>query len=506
MGGKSPLLHELARTIWLWCLDRKLWLTVNHVPGAKNIVADELSRKLSMDTEWSLNPDIFKEICTIFGNPTNKLPKYVAFVPDPSACAIDAFNMKFDSNILYYSFPSFSCIGRLLQKIEIDRAEMILVALMWNTQHWFTKMLKLLVTDQIILPPAQMILSFPLGTRENSPVKETETLCMQTIRQLLRQRGIPQESSEIIISSWRSSTKQQYWVYFEKWMCFCERRKIDYFQPSVNNILEFLTDLFKQGLGYSSINTAKSCLAVFLQLANEQSHLAVNSSLVKRFMKGIFQMKPALPKYSNVWNVSVVLEYLETLMPLHTISLRLLSHKLVTLLALLSGQRCQTLHLIDVRNVKFDDLGVKIFFGDVLKQTRPGYHLRPLEFKFFTDESLCVVKTLQAYIGRTKEFRKNETQLFISTIAPFHRICKQTVANWIRTVLCKSGIDVKQFSPQSTRSAAVSAAKQCNVPINIILNSAGWGSDCVFRKFYDKDILAQDSCSMGDLLLKKYGI
>lgn len=132
-------------------------------------------------------------------------------------------------------------------------------------------------------------------------------------------------------------------------MCFCDRRKIDYFYPSVNNILSFLTELFKQGLGYSSINTAKSCLAVFLELVNEQSNLVVNSSIVKRFMKGIFHIKPALPKYNNFWDVSVVLHYLETLMPLHTISLRLLSHKLVTLLALLSGQRSQTLQLIDIR-------------------------------------------------------------------------------------------------------------------------------------------------------------
>lgn len=128
--------------------------------------------------------------------------------------------------------------------------------------------------------------------------------------------------------------------------------------------------------------------------------------------------------------------------------------------------------------------------------------MTPLEFKYFTNESLCVVKTLHVYIERTKKLRKDETQLFISTINPFHRICKQTVANWIRTtVLCKSRIDVKQFSPHSTRSAAVSAAKQCNVPIDVILKSAGWASDCVFRKFYQKDIITHDS--MGEHLLEK---
>lgn len=49
MGGKSHLFHELTRNIWLWCIDRNIWLTVNPVPGAKIVIADELSRKLSMD-------------------------------------------------------------------------------------------------------------------------------------------------------------------------------------------------------------------------------------------------------------------------------------------------------------------------------------------------------------------------------------------------------------------------------------------------------------------------
>ena len=54
-------------------------------------------------------------------------------------------------------------------------------------------------------------------------------------------------------------------------------------------------------------------------------------------------MKPALPKYSNTWNVGVVLNYLdlELLQPHNKLTLEELSQKLAVLLALLSGQRCQ---------------------------------------------------------------------------------------------------------------------------------------------------------------------
>lgn len=127
---------------------------------------------------------------------------------------------------------------------------------------------------------------------------------------------------------------------------------------------------------------------MFFDLVNEQSNLVVNSSIVKRFMKVIFHIKPALPKHNNVWDVSVVLDYLEILMPLHTISLRLFSYKLVTLLALLLGQRSQTLQLIYIRNAQFNSFGVKNYFGDMMKQTCL-YHLTPLELSIL-EMKACV--------------------------------------------------------------------------------------------------------------------
>ena len=59
-------------------------------------------------------------------------------------------------------------------------------------------------------------------------------------------------------------------------------------------------------------------------------------------MKGIFNLKPALPRYVNTWNVQVVTDYLDSLIT-SELNLKLLSVKMGTLLALTTGQRCQTL-------------------------------------------------------------------------------------------------------------------------------------------------------------------
>ncbi|XP_062579177.1 uncharacterized protein LOC134241105 [Saccostrea cucullata] len=338
--------------------------------------------------------------------------------------------------------------------------------------------------------------------REASTVKNA-TFCVQNIRESLRQQNISEDIADILLSSWRQSTQQQYWTYFHKWMLFCERKSINTFQASVNNVLEFLLQLYNSGLGYSAVNTAKSCISSVFEIINPETSLGSNS-LIKKFMRGIFNKRPSLPRYACTWDVSLVLEYLKTLIPVNTISLRLLSWKLAMLIALLTGQRCQSLHLIDIRNIFIYNVFVKIHFGDLLKQSKPGSHLQPIELvRYKQDERLCVVKTLQEYLGRTKSLRGEEIQLFVSTMTPHQKISKQTISNWIRTVLENSGIDVKMFKAHSTRTASMSAAKSANVPITTILNVAGWKSDCTFRKFYNKPC-SEEKVNVGNIILENY--
>lgn len=46
----SWLLNELNKEIWTWCIHRGIWLTVAHIPGKTNVVAenlDNIAEKLS---------------------------------------------------------------------------------------------------------------------------------------------------------------------------------------------------------------------------------------------------------------------------------------------------------------------------------------------------------------------------------------------------------------------------------------------------------------------------
>jgi hypothetical protein len=44
MGGMtSEALDELACKIWLWCLERDIFISAQHIPGDTNVQADTLS-------------------------------------------------------------------------------------------------------------------------------------------------------------------------------------------------------------------------------------------------------------------------------------------------------------------------------------------------------------------------------------------------------------------------------------------------------------------------------
>ena len=83
------------------------------------------------------------------------------------------------------------------------------------------------------------------------------------------------------------------------------------------------------------MNTARIALSSIISLSD--GTIFGKHPLVKRFLKGVFEKKPALPRYSSIWVVNIVFDYLKQ-WP-EDIQLKELTLKLTMLLALLTGQR-----------------------------------------------------------------------------------------------------------------------------------------------------------------------
>lgn len=130
-------------------------------------------------------------------------------------------------------------------------------------------------------------------------------------------------------------------MYLNKWKEFCGKLHIDIFSPTVQQVLTFLTDLYEANASYSTLNTARSALSTIITLPGNIS--VGNHPLVARFLKGVFQIRPAMPRYKQIWDIDIVLNYLRTASPATKLSLKDLTCKVTMLLMLLSGQRIQTI-------------------------------------------------------------------------------------------------------------------------------------------------------------------
>ena len=103
-GTKSVTLCMRMFQLLSWCISRNIDLRARHIPGRLNVIADSLSRKGQLlHTEWTLCPEVFKWVKTLWDSPmidlfatrwNNKLPTFVSPVPDPQAWAVDALSIS----------------------------------------------------------------------------------------------------------------------------------------------------------------------------------------------------------------------------------------------------------------------------------------------------------------------------------------------------------------------------------------------------------------------------
>lgn len=251
-------------------------------------------------------------------------------------------------------------------------------------------------------------------------------------------------------------------------------------------IIEYINSLRVRGASYSVLNTCKSMLSQTLMFFGVDFS---KFSLLSRMMTGCYNLNPPKVRYRFTWDVSLMLRFLSTLYPLEDLSLKLLTFKLISLMALTTAARAQTLSAL---NIKFlsrsaDNKTVVFHIQDLLKTSRPGKSLPNLEIKHYVKPELCVVRTLWRYIKETHKVRKSP-YLFISYVN-FEKVTTASLARWLKTVLKLSGIDNSIFKARSYRGASTSAALAAGCSMKDILSTANWSSANTFHKYYHKNVV-----------------
>ena len=278
-------------------------------------------------------------------------------------------------------------------------------------------------------------------------------------------------------------------------MSFCVGGEVDPFHPPVKTFLDFLLWEYRRGrstgarYSYRTMNVIRSAVSAVALIDGKP---AGQHPLACRFLKAVFNENPALPRYHTVWDPDVVLSYLKGLGQNEGLSLIQLSRKLTMLMLLTSGQRGQTIMVLDVRNLSFSGGCASFRIGDPLKNSRANFHLSQVTFyPFGVDIRLCVVETLSHYLKRTEGIRGVVTSLFITSRPPFQVASRDTIRRWTKDVMRAAGIDLSLFAPASTRASSSSNAA-LSVSLGLILRTGGWSSDSVFGKHYNKPLCNLD--------------
>ena len=153
--------------------------------------------------------------------------------------------------------------------------------------------------------------------------------------------------------------------------------------------------------------------------------------LVARLLKGAFHARPPLPRYTDTWNVQVVLDCILQWGDTTSLSLKLLTYKLVMLMSLVRPSRSADLASLCIDHCHYKPEGVVFIPSALAKQSRQGKPLTEYFFASFTDnKELCPVETLRQYQKVTASLRKESTHLFVAIVKPHKPVAPCTIVRW----------------------------------------------------------------------------
>ena len=236
-----------------WCHRYHITLKARHIPGCLNVMADLLTRSNQVQsTEWSLHPQMFKQICQMWFTPhvdlfathlNHKLPLYVSPVPDLKAWDIDALNINWTS-LTAYAYPPTALLHKVIQKIKQCHCLIIVIAPGWPGMPWFWDLVQLSTEIPLQLPVSTTLLkqSHRYVFHNNPQQLNLHAWCLGA------------DNSKNKASLWRcqriaapqrSSTRTIYkskQALFEKW---CRENSVDFSTPSVKQISDFFMYLYQ---------------------------------------------------------------------------------------------------------------------------------------------------------------------------------------------------------------------------------------------------------------------
>ena len=221
------------------------------------MVVDKLSRLgQTIQTDWSILPEVFEAICKrwhqpqidLFATRFNKLAQFVSPVPDSLAWAVEMFNLPWE-DLDPYAFQPAAILGKVMEKLQDYPCwRIILIAPGWPNMPWFWDLVTMSSQVPLCLPK---LLIQPFNQTPHRNLSNL-TACMAPRASAIKQQGFSEAVAAQIEAPQRGSTRLVYeakWAIFTKW---CLSNQVDFRAPPVKSISDFLFTYSRTG-SYSQV-------------------------------------------------------------------------------------------------------------------------------------------------------------------------------------------------------------------------------------------------------------
>ena len=138
-------------------------------------------------------------------------------------------------------------------------------------------------------------------------LSENEIISGSLISKIFRNTNLPGEITDVIADSWRITTRGWYESVLRWWFFYANWRNTDPCTPDKNTVLSFIHGMSVNGCLSSGLCAECSALSSIVMI---KGYTKLSEHLfIPCYLKGIYNRHPTLPKYTSICDISLALDY-----------------------------------------------------------------------------------------------------------------------------------------------------------------------------------------------------
>ena len=127
--------------------------------------------------------------------------------------------------------------------------------------------------------------------------------------------------------------------------------------------------------------------------------------------------------------------------------------------------------------------------------------------RMVNDKDICPVFGVAELLRRTAPLWEGrpilKERLFLQSVPPHLNAAEDTLGRWVKETLREAGINMEMYTSHSTRGTSATTALERGVPLDQIMESAGWKNAKTFYAHYHSPLRPPPSEVASTILLGK---